>query len=407
MDVLDRDLLTQRGAAAVPHPGGKLLDHLSRTARTLESWGASPALVRAGLWHAAYGTQGFATALFTLAERETVRTAIGEEAEACVYAYCALDRSRWPEVVADRFRADELVAPDRLRAALAELSAANELDVLRHAQLDDAKRAAILQQLRAAMGWLSPAAASDVDPSGEAIADRDIAYRDSGVCGPRLLLWHGGAGPEHTWARQLSLCDAFRVRLAWRRGYAPSAAVASADWQQDTHDLLRLLVARTHVIAHSYGGVSALLAATIAPERFASLTLIEAPLWSSEWQHPDVQRVAALARAFAHGDPSATADFLALAGLPQVHPETTRVLRGAQAFRDPGEARPAVHRVAEARLPVWIVSGNHDPGIERVCDAVAAEARGQRCRLVGAGHAVQRHPAFNDRLRAFVARAGE
>ncbi|HKU40851.1 MAG TPA: alpha/beta hydrolase [Polyangiales bacterium] len=407
MDSIDRDLLTQRGAAALAHPGGTLLEHLSRTAHRLESWGGSPALVRAGLWHAAYGTQGFATVLFAWTERDTVCAAIGEEAEALVYAYCALDRTRWPEVVADRLRGDVLIAPDRLRTALAELTAANELDVLQHAQLDEAQRAAIGRQLRAAQAWLSPAAASDVDSTADAVPDRELAYRDSGERGSRLLFWHGGAGPEHTWARQLPLSDTFRVRLAWRRGYAPSAAVACIDWEQDTRDLLRLMIARTHVIAHSYGGVSALLAATLAPERFASLTLIEAPLWTSESQHPDVQRIATLSRAFAKGDPNATATFLALAGLPELHPETTRVLRGARAFRDPGEARPVVKRVAEVRLPVWIVSGNHDPGIERVCDAVAAEAKAQRCRLAGAGHAVQRHAAFNDRLRAFLQRAGD
>jgi pimeloyl-ACP methyl ester carboxylesterase len=153
--------------------------------------------------------------------------------------------------------------------------------------------------------------------------------------------------------------------------------------------------------------VSAALAATLAPERFASLSLIEAPLWSSEHDHPDVQRVAALARAFASGDPAASQAFLALAGLPQGHAETARVQRAAHCFRDPGEARPPLQRLREARLPVWIVSGNHDPGIERVCDAVAAVTGAQRCRLSGAGHAVQRHAAFNERLRAFVARAGE
>jgi hypothetical protein len=52
-------LLRARGAGGLPHPGGTLLEHLSRVRAQLAAWGAAPAVQLAGLCHAAYGTDGF------------------------------------------------------------------------------------------------------------------------------------------------------------------------------------------------------------------------------------------------------------------------------------------------------------------------------------------------------------
>jgi hypothetical protein len=57
-------LLTDLGAARIEHPGGTLLAHLERTRSRLAAWHARPALQLAGLCHAFYGTDGFATALW-------------------------------------------------------------------------------------------------------------------------------------------------------------------------------------------------------------------------------------------------------------------------------------------------------------------------------------------------------
>src|SRR4051794_20282115 len=98
-------LLVGRGAERMLHPGGTLLAHLQRTARRLETWGAEPDLITAGLCHAAYGTQGFRTPLLQRSERQLLRAHIGDEAEAIVYAYCASERTDSPGGCAlrDRF----------------------------------------------------------------------------------------------------------------------------------------------------------------------------------------------------------------------------------------------------------------------------------------------------------------
>jgi pimeloyl-ACP methyl ester carboxylesterase len=151
---------------------------------------------------------------------------------------------------------------------------------------------------------------------------------------------------------------------------------------------------RCHVVAHSIGALSALVAAACSPDRFASLVLIEPPVAWLLPEDPEVQRVAALARAFLRGDPAARSAFLTLAALPLDHPETARIERSICKLRDPHEAAPQLDALSQARVPGTIVSGQ--------CDALAARLGAQRWRIPGAGHAVQRHRDFNPHLREFL-----
>jgi hypothetical protein len=135
-----RALLSAHGAETIPHPGGTLLAHLERVRETLAAWGAPPAVQLAGLCHACYGTDGFRTALLEVSERDTLVETIGPEAEALVYLYGSCDRERTyplpggtePIVVLDRFTGKTVVPQDVELRAFAEITAANELDVLRH-----------------------------------------------------------------------------------------------------------------------------------------------------------------------------------------------------------------------------------------------------------------------------------
>ncbi|MFB6558654.1 MULTISPECIES: DUF6817 domain-containing protein [unclassified Streptomyces] len=126
------------GAQEIAHPGGTLLTHLERVRGLLGSWGARPALQRAGLCHAFYGTDGFPTALLPLARRAELAAVIGDEAEEIVYLYAACDRAAsYPTLASeeaayrDRFTGRVHSPAPGLRRDLAELSAANELDLAR------------------------------------------------------------------------------------------------------------------------------------------------------------------------------------------------------------------------------------------------------------------------------------
>ncbi|NXY96826.1 hypothetical protein HYE82_21045 [Streptomyces sp. BR123] len=131
-------LLRELGAERIPHPGGTLLAHLTRVEALLESWGARPELRLAGLCHAFYGTDGFATALLPVTRRAELAAVIGTGAEETAYLYACCDRSAsYPSLAAgepafrDRFTG-RLHTPDlQARRDFAELTAANELDLAR------------------------------------------------------------------------------------------------------------------------------------------------------------------------------------------------------------------------------------------------------------------------------------
>jgi hypothetical protein len=128
--------LAARGASEIPHPGGTLLAHLRRVHALLCEWQARPAVRLAGLCHAFYGTDGFAIALGELTERNELASVIGEEAERLVRLYAGCDREfcypRLPDgPFRDRFTGAESDPPEPARRALAELTAANELDLAR------------------------------------------------------------------------------------------------------------------------------------------------------------------------------------------------------------------------------------------------------------------------------------
>ncbi|MFI2641757.1 VOC family protein [Streptomyces sp. NPDC018610] len=149
------DFLRHRGADRVPHPGGTLLAHLVRVARTLAEWGADPDVQIAGLCHAAYGTDGFDQDLLPLTERATLAELIGERAEALVHFYGSCDRGAVyprlggdrPPVFRDRFTGGEHTPAEADLRAFLEITAANELDVMAHNEELAARHGAALYEL--------------------------------------------------------------------------------------------------------------------------------------------------------------------------------------------------------------------------------------------------------------------
>jgi Domain of unknown function (DUF6817) len=132
-----RGELAARGAAGIPHPGGTLLAHLERVQARLGDWGARPVLQLAGLCHAYYGTDGFPVALGDPARRDELATVTGEEPERLVYLYGSCDREfSYPRLsertgpFRNRFTGAVLHPPAAQRRDFAELTAANELDIV-------------------------------------------------------------------------------------------------------------------------------------------------------------------------------------------------------------------------------------------------------------------------------------
>jgi pimeloyl-ACP methyl ester carboxylesterase len=226
---------------------------------------------------------------------------------------------------------------------------------------------------------------------------------------------HGGVGPEITWERQEPLAERFTLVIPWRRGYEPSPPAPCQDFEADAADLLPILEPEpAHLVGFSYGGLGALLATATRPERVRSLILIETPVWRVAADDPAVRSLIELSERFtsqdAEASPAVHEEFLALAGLgdlssQEIAQEAARATRLARGLRSPGEADPDFAAITGAGIPCAVFSGGHSPGIERLCDALAARLGAERQTVPGAGHAVQRADGFNARLERFLASA--
>ena len=137
MTTMALQMLEAADAAHIQHPGGTLLAHLKRVEALLDSWGARPALAAAGLCHAFYGTDGVPAALLNLEHRADLVKAIGTKAEEMVYFYASCDReASYPSLpdkdgqFVDRFTGTQFIPGAQQRRDFAELTAANELDLV-------------------------------------------------------------------------------------------------------------------------------------------------------------------------------------------------------------------------------------------------------------------------------------
>lgn len=234
--------------------------------------------------------------------------------------------------------------------------------------------------------------------------------------GPEVLLVHGGASPRTTWGALAPLSARWTLAFVHRRGYPPSPPPDGGrqDFDVDASDLVPLLDARPHVVAHSYGVLGALIAATRRTRQVRSLTLIEPPIYHLTPGDPEVARLEAMGDAvLTHGpdtDDAILREFLRIAGATDVEgplsDEVMHGLRRARGSRLPGEARPALDDLRDAGVPVLVASGDHSAALERICDALATAIGGERLIAPGAGHFVAAAPGFAERLEEFLASAG-
>jgi pimeloyl-ACP methyl ester carboxylesterase len=226
--------------------------------------------------------------------------------------------------------------------------------------------------------------------------------------GPRLVLLHGSVAPGWmTWNAQRPLAERFRLVLPIRSGYPPNPPLERIDFEDQAHELADAIEPGDHLVAHSYGGVVALLAAARLP--LASLTVIEPPAFGIARGNEDVESfMAHFERPYPDDPRGYLAFFLPLVGsalrLPEkLGPELEAGARAAIAERLPNEAVVPFEELAAAPFPKLVVSGGHSGAFDAVCDVLEARLGAQRAVLPGAGHSVPRlGEPFNALVEAFV-----
>ena len=232
----------------------------------------------------------------------------------------------------------------------------------------------------------------------------------------RIVLVHGSVmGGRGTWAAQRPLAERFELLVLDRPGFPPNPPVERIDFETDAALVAGLIEPGDHLVGHSYGGIVSLLAAASRPGALRSLTVIEPPCTRVAAGVPEVDAFAqagvelyATARS---GDPEDyLRRFLAAVGSEfdppsPLPPDLEQSARTLAVERGPWEADIPLLALAGAPFPKLVVSGAHLHAYDVICDALERELRAERVVLPGYGHAVQRHPEFNDRLADFVERA--
>jgi pimeloyl-ACP methyl ester carboxylesterase len=126
----------------------------------------------------------------------------------------------------------------------------------------------------------------------------NINYEQTGS-GPHLALIHGLTGSLKMWQSFIvpALNDRFTVLTFDLRGHGrsdmPPTGYTSADMACDLIALLDSLgVDRAHVVGHSIGGIVALHAAALYPNRFSGVSLCDSRVWAiqpvqkvRDWPH--------------------------------------------------------------------------------------------------------------------------
>ena len=229
----------------------------------------------------------------------------------------------------------------------------------------------------------------------------------------RIVLVHGSVmGGRGTWAAQRPLAERFELLVLARPGFPPNPPVERIDFETDAALVAGLLEEGDHLVGHSYGGIVSLVAAASRPEVLRSLTVIEPPCTRVAAGVPEVDAFAragmelyATARS---GEPDEyLRRFLAAVGSEfdppsPLPPELERGARNLAIERGPWEADIPLAALAGTPFPKLVVSGAHLDAYDVICDVLERELRAERIVLPGYGHAVQRHPDFNDRLADFV-----
>lgn len=230
--------------------------------------------------------------------------------------------------------------------------------------------------------------------------------------GTPVVLVHGSlANGADEWAEQRSLADdGFRLIVPDRRGCGRSPAADGEDFVVDADDLGALMSNGAHLVGHSYGGLSVMIAAALRPEATLSLTLLEAPAASLAPHDPAWRALVADVRRLWHrnlADADWVVDFLEAVGSnPAEFPpdflatalELVPVFRRGRPFY---EANLPLDQLAAATFPKLVVSGGHHPGFEAMSDDLARRIGASRSVIAGAGHEIQfTGRPLNDALRA-------
>lgn len=244
------------------------------------------------------------------------------------------------------------------------------------------------------------------------LAAADLEVERLGA-GPPVLFVHGSVvGADLTWRRQRALGERWTVTLPNRPGFGASPPLPRGDFEAEAPLFAELLGEGAHLVGHSYGAVIALHAAALRPEAVRSLTISEPGTLQLAGTPEAAEMIDRGERLYAAADSLSPGDFLrwfrfganSARETPAELPESLH--RGAELAmreRPAWEGEVPLERLAGAGFPALVVSGNHSPVFEAVCDNLAQALGAERARVEGKGHSVpETGGPYNELLERFL-----
>ncbi len=248
--------------------------------------------------------------------------------------------------------------------------------------------------------------------------------------GPSVVIIHGGVqgglgGGPVTFDRQRPLADrGWELAMVERPGFGQSPSRGVDDMESDAIWIAEMLGDGAHLIGHSWGGAEALLAAARRPRAVRSLVLVEPALQVLALSDPQVQadpvakgnltRMGAMMLAADSPDQYgiAFAGSLGPAGgrAPDLGSldETAAARLGCALLQarmaPPAAMRQAAETVADAGIPVLVISGGWSPIFDTTGEVVARLTKGRHVVVASPNHfpQLENPEEFNIAVDAFM-----
>ncbi|WP_245988139.1 alpha/beta fold hydrolase [Sphingobium fluviale] len=240
-----------------------------------------------------------------------------------------------------------------------------------------------------------------------------------------------GGGPINFQAQKPLSDRGWRLRLLDRPGFGASPSRGPDDMEVDGSLIADLLDEECHLIGHSFGGASSLLAAAQRPENVRSLILIEPALKGMLMVDPVSQQDGTSAKVaevvMKHLMTARTpAEFaLSFVGSMGSSAQGEANVSTQNIMGDPAKATAlgcsllrsraalpqsmlaAADIVRERAIPTLVISGGFSPGFDATCAAVARLTGGMHEVVACSSHFVQQDSAerFNALADAFMKQA--
>jgi pimeloyl-ACP methyl ester carboxylesterase len=301
----------------------------------------------------------------------------------------------------------------------------------------DAATAAVLSSHRAELIAQCP---SFPQISPAEAANLPIHVTQWGATGPRVIIVHGGeqsinviGGGPRNWTGQKVLGQrGWQLMLPERPGFGSSPSRGPDDQIADAQWIAKMLEDGANLWGHSFGGADALLAAAQRPQAVQSLVLVEPDLWPMAKDAPEIRNyqqireeisskemglltaktpadyASVLLRSF---QPAKSGFKIALMRLVvKIIPGLSKKIGcGALEAREAtGEAlRRAAETVAEAHIPVLVITGGWSPSRDGLGDLAARLTGGHHVIVPSTNHIVMAsNPAgFNEVVTNFMRKA--